>query len=91
MVTDTSFLLQAGTVLLHQGNDQVEAKRTDILIRNNIIVEIADNIPQPKDVPRSQSKMKWPNGSQSREKIHFRHRPRNTLAPQDPSATQLSA
>jgi cytosine/adenosine deaminase-related metal-dependent hydrolase len=50
MSPNTGFLLQGGTALLHQEDDQVVSKRMDILIRNNLIVAIAENIPQPEDV-----------------------------------------
>lgn len=46
----TCFLLQAGTVLLHEGDEKVVARRTDILIRNNLIVAVGEDISPPEDV-----------------------------------------
>jgi cytosine/adenosine deaminase-related metal-dependent hydrolase len=50
MSSSTCFLLQSGTVLLHQQDDQVIARRTDLLVRDKHIVAITDNIPPPQDV-----------------------------------------
>jgi len=50
MPPSTCFLLQSGAVLLHKEDDRVIFKRTDILVRNNLIVSIEEDIPTPEDV-----------------------------------------
>lgn len=48
--SSTCFLLKFGTVILHQQDGQVVAEHIDILARDNSIVAIAHNIPEPKDI-----------------------------------------
>lgn len=49
-MSSNCFLLKYGTVLIHSETDEVIAKHADVLIRQNLIVNIADSIPPPDDV-----------------------------------------